>query len=181
MTVGGTVLRSVLRSHASGVVVLTAQGSAGPSRSATDETPDSSAPTAPTGVTITSFTAISAEPALVSLALADTSSTWHRIKHTEWFGIQVLRASQHRIAERFATAGVARFADVRWHIGPQGVPLLDDCLSWLVCRRYKYVRLGDHHMLVGAVHHALAGAPGDGLIHVHGALQAVRSISHSVS
>jgi flavin reductase (DIM6/NTAB) family NADH-FMN oxidoreductase RutF len=178
MTVGGTALRSVLRSYASGVVILTAQRSARPDRSATDNVPDHSAPTTPDGVTITSFTSISAEPALVGFALADTSSTWHRIKHTEWFGIQVLRANQRDLAERFATPASERFAGVSWHPGPRGVPLLDGCLSWLVCRQYEYVRLGDHHMLVGQVHYALAGAPGDSLIHVNGALQPVPSIAH---
>ncbi|MDI5966543.1 flavin reductase family protein [Streptantibioticus silvisoli] len=160
MTIDGPALRGVLRSHAAGVAVLTAAG-----------------PDGPAGVTITSFTSISATPALVSFALADTSTTWARIKDSRWFGIQLLGADQAELAARFATSGADRFAaPTRWHTGPQGVPLLDGCLSWLVCSRHDQLRLGDHHLVVGAVEHAQAGEPGDSLVHLHGALRPVATI-----
>ena len=152
MTVDGSTLRRVLRSHAAGVAVLTAPG--------------------PAGVTVTSFTAISADPALVSFALADTSSTWGLVADAEWFGIQVLAADQVELAERFAARGVDRFAaPTRWRVGPHGVPLLDGCLAWLVCSRHGRFRLGDHHLVVGAVQHAETGGVGDGLVHVHGTVR----------
>lgn len=160
-TVEGTALRTALRPYASGVAVLTAAGAAGPA-----------------GVTITSLTSISTEPALISFALADASSTWARIKDCQWFGIQILGGDQTETARRFATSGVDRFAPpTRWHTGPQGVPLLDDCLSWLVCSRYDLIRLGDHHVVVGAVEHTQAGSHGDGLVHLHGELQPVASVA----
>ncbi len=159
MTVEEAVLRSVLRPHASGVAVLTARGAAGPA-----------------GVTITSFTSISARPALVSFALADTSSTWAATKDCEWFGVQLLGAHQSELAARFATPGADRFAPpTGWHTGPHGVPLLDDCLCWLVCSRHHQVRLGDHHLVVGAVAYAREGVPGDSLVHLHGRLCPVTS------
>ena len=164
MSVEGAVLRSVLRSHASGVAVLTASGVAGP-----------------VGVTITSFTSLSAEPALVSFALADTSSTWARIRDCEWFGVQVLAGDQADVAERFASSGTDRFAPpTRWHPGPHGVPLLDGCLAWLVCSRRERIRVGDHHLVVGAVEHALAGGPGTPLIHLQGAVRPVTAVSASL-
>ncbi|MFF0199798.1 flavin reductase family protein [Streptomyces sp. NPDC005017] len=156
-TVDGTALRGALRCHPSGVAVLTAAG-----------------PEGPAGVTITSMTSISAEPALVSFALAESSSTWHRVRSCDWFGIQLLSADQHDLARRFATTGIDRFAPpTRWHTGPHGVPLLDGCLSWLVCSLHDRYRLGDHHLVVGAVRHTVSGAPGDSLVHVHGSLRPV--------
>ncbi|MGR8011816.1 flavin reductase family protein [Streptomyces hypolithicus] len=161
MTVEGTALRTALRPFASGVAVLTATDSAGPA-----------------GVTVTSLTSISTEPALVSFALADTSSTWSRIKDNQWFGIQILAGDQVDVARRFATPGIDRFAPpTRWRTGPHGVPLLDGCLSWLVCSRYDQIRLGDHHLVVGAVDHARLGTHGDSLVHLHGALQPVASLA----
>ncbi|MFJ9739173.1 flavin reductase family protein [Streptomyces sp. NPDC101166] len=172
MTVEGTTLRAALRPYASGVAVLTAMTPAGPA-----------------GVTITSLTSLSAEPALVSFALADTSSTWARVKDCRWFGVHVLAGDQADLAARFAARGVDRFAPpTRWHTGPHGVPLLDDCLSWLVCSRHDRIRLGDHHLIVGAVNHAVTGGreeaerpggpwTGDSLIHLHGALQPVASVA----
>ncbi|MCL3994386.1 MULTISPECIES: flavin reductase family protein [Streptomyces] len=159
MTVAETALRSVLRAHPSGVAVLTARGPAGPA-----------------GVTITSFTSLSARPALVSFALADTSSTWELIQDAEWFGVQLLGAHQADLAERFATRGTDRFAPpTAWHTGPHGVPLLDDCPGWLVCARHDRFRVGDHHLVVAAVEHVREGEAATGLVHLHGGLRPVES------
>ena len=155
-TVGGTELRGVLRAHATGVAVLTAADRDGPM-----------------GVTLTSFTSVSAGPALVSVTLADTSTTWVRIKDCDWFGIQILGAHQVDLARRFAGPRDRFAPPTLWQPGPHGVPLLDDCLSWLVCSPYRQLRLGDHHLLVGAVETVRHGAPGDSLVHLHGDLRPV--------
>ncbi|WP_326596300.1 flavin reductase family protein [Streptomyces brevispora] len=155
-TVGGGELRSVLRAHAAGVAVLTAADEAGP-----------------VGVTVTSFTSVSANPALVSVTLAETSTTWARVKDCGRFGIQLLGAHQAETAMRFARPGDRFAPPTAWHPGPHGVPLLDDCLSWLVCSPYEQLRLGDHHLLVGAVEYARHGTPGDSLVHLHRDLRPV--------
>ncbi|MEU2508789.1 flavin reductase family protein [Streptomyces sp. NPDC007863] len=158
MTVDATALRSVLRAHPSGVTVLTAAGPGG----------------VPVGVTVTSFTSISAAPALVAVALADTSTTWRKMAHSEHFAIHLLGADQADTAVRFATPGTDRFAPpTAWHPGPHGVPYLAGCLGRLLCSRHSTVRLGDHHLLVGAVERAEHGERGDGLVHRHGDLQPV--------
>ncbi|ATY96492.1 flavin reductase family protein [Streptomyces bacillaris] len=157
MTVGATALRSVLRAHPSGVTVLTATG-----------------PSGPVGVTVTSFTSISAEPALIAVALADTSTTWRKLAHSEHFAIHLLGADQAATALRFATPGADRFAPpTAWHTGPYGVPYLGGCPGRLLCSRHSTVRLGDHHLLVGAVEQVEHGEQGDGLVHRHGSLQPV--------
>ncbi|GAA3031744.1 flavin reductase family protein [Kitasatospora albolonga] len=162
--VDSTALRSVLRSHAAGVAVLTAAG------------PDGR----PAGVTVTSFSSLSASPALVSVSLAETSGTWQLIKDCDWFGIQLLGAHQAELAMRFATPGADRFAaPTAWRRGPHGVPLLDDCLAWLVCSPYHQVKLGDHHLLAGAVEQVEHGLPGESLVHVHGALRPVLTATPS--
>ncbi len=130
-------------------------------------------PTGPAGVTITSFTSVSAEPALVSFALADSSSTWARVKDCRRFGVQLLGAAQRDVAERFAAVGVDRFAPpTRWHTGPHGVPLLDDCAAWLICAHHHQLRLGDHHLVVCSVERVRTGPAGDSLVHLYGGLHA---------
>ncbi|MGV9251405.1 flavin reductase family protein [Streptomyces sp. NPDC003697] len=159
MTVTALALRSALRAHAAGVTVVTAAGPAGPA-----------------GVTVTSFTSVSARPALVSFALAETSSTWERIKDCTRFGVQLLGAHQVETAKLFASSGVDRFAPpTRWHPGPHGVPLLDDCLCWLICSPYQQARLGDHHLVVCSVDEVVEGEPGDSLVHLHSRLRGVPS------
>ncbi|MFJ7244186.1 flavin reductase family protein [Kitasatospora sp. NPDC098652] len=154
MSVDAKELRGALRPHAAGIAVLTAPG--------------------PVGVTITSFTSVSASPALVSFALAQTSSTWPRVRDSEWFGVQILGAHQQELARLFATPGADRFGpDTRWHSGPHQVPLLDGCLSWLVCTRHDVRTLGDHHVVTAAVTEVRHGAPGDSLVHLHGVVRPV--------
>lgn len=154
MTVEGTALREVLRAYASGVAIATAPG--------------------PAGVTVTSFTSISAEPALVSFALAETSSTWPAIRESDRFAIHVLGGDQGDLARRFAARGVDRFAPpTRWSAGAHGVPLIEGSLARLICSRHALTRLGDHHLVVGAVEHAETGQSGPGLVHLHGALHPV--------
>ncbi len=155
-TVDGAELRSALRAHAAGVAVLTAADADGP-----------------IGVTVTSFTSVSADPALVSVTLADTSATWARLKHCDRFGIQLLGTHQADLALRFARPGDRFAPPTTWRPGPHGVPLLDDCLSWLVCSPYRRLPLGDHHLLVGAVRHVRHGVPADSLVHLHGDLRPV--------
>ncbi|MGI5259353.1 flavin reductase family protein [Streptomyces angustmyceticus] len=163
MTVEPMALRSVLRAHTSGVAVLTAMGGTGPA-----------------GVTITSFTSVSARPALVSFALAETSSTWALVQHCDWFGVQLLGADQAELAERFAARGVDRFAPPTvWQSGPHGVPLLEGCLGWLVCARRQVMRVGDHHLVLAAVEYVRTGEPGAGLVHVHGRVRPVTATTAS--
>ncbi|WP_345942219.1 flavin reductase family protein [Streptomyces sp. SID2888] len=159
MTVTALALRSALRAHAAGVTVVTAAGPAGPA-----------------GVTVTSFTSVSAQPALISFALAETSSTWEQIRDCTRFGVQLLGAHQVEVAKLFASSGVDRFAPpTRWHLGPHGVPLLDDCLCWLICSPYHQAQLGDHHLVVVSVDEVVEGAPGDSLVHLHSCLRGVPS------
>ncbi len=123
------------------------------------------------GVTITSFTSVSIRPALVSFTLAETSGTWHHVKDSAWFGIQLLAAHQADLAERFAAPGADRFAPpTRWEYAAHGVPLLADSLCWLLCATQHRIPLGDHHLVVGAVEQVRSGEPGDSLIHLHGGL-----------
>jgi len=156
VTVDGQEMRSVLRAHAAGVAVLTAADEDGP-----------------TGVTVTSLASVSTGPALVSVMLADTSTTWARVKDCQAFGVQLLGAHQSELARRFAQSGDRFASPTAWRYGPHGVPLLDDCLSWLVCSPYRRTRLGDHHLLVGAVEWVCHGSSGDSLVHLHGGLRPV--------
>ncbi|MFJ4187278.1 flavin reductase family protein [Kitasatospora sp. NPDC089509] len=154
MSVTAEELRSALRPHAAGIAVLTGPG--------------------PVGVTITSFTSVSARPALVSFALAETSTTWPQLRDSDWFGIQLLGAHQQDLARLFATPGADRFGpDTRWRPGPHQVPLLDGCLSWLVCARHDVRAVGDHHVVTAAVEEVRPGASGDSLVHLHGVMQPV--------
>ncbi|WP_089153989.1 flavin reductase family protein [Micromonospora sp. NBS 11-29] len=138
-------LRTLLRHQASTVTVVTAAG-----------------PPA-VGFTATSFTSVSLAPPIVSFCLNLGSSSWPTVSRARHVGVHLLAHGQHELARRFATSGIDRFAGpTRWQPGPEGVPLLDDTLAWLLCRVVDRVTVGDHAIVLAEpelLRHADVGSP----------------------
>ncbi|MGA5135023.1 flavin reductase family protein [Streptomyces olivoreticuli] len=133
------LLRSVFRRHASGVAVITAHG------------------TRPVGFTATSLTSVAAEPPLVSFGVGTGSSSWPVLAEAEHIGVHILGEHQQELAATFARSGADRFASpTSWRTGPEGVPLLDGVLAWLVCRVVARIPAGDHRLVLAEV---VAGDP----------------------
>ncbi len=133
--VGSEEFRRALAVHAAGVVVVTAL-------------PEGE----PVGLTATSFSSVSLSPPLVSFYVAQSSSTWPRLRRAGDFAVNVLASDQADVASRFAKKGADRFAHpTRWTAGPDGVPLLDDVSAHLICRTHHTVEVGDHILVVGLV------------------------------
>ncbi|MGW7278409.1 flavin reductase family protein [Streptomyces sp. NPDC054844] len=129
------LLRSAFRRHAAGVAVITARGDAGP-----------------VGFTATSLTSVSAEPPLLSFGIGTGSSSWPAVSEAEYVGVHLLGDHQEDLAATFARSGADRFAaPTAWREGPEGVPVLDGVLSWLVCRVAGRVPAGDHRIVLAEV------------------------------
>lgn len=129
------LLRSVFRQHAAGVAVITAQGGSGP-----------------VGFTATSLSSVSAEPPIVSFGIGVGASSWPAISESEHVGIHILGEHQQELAATFARSGADRFgAPTRWRKGPEGVPVLDGVLAWLVCRVAARSPAGDHRIVLAEV------------------------------
>ncbi|MCC3766129.1 flavin reductase family protein [Streptomyces sp. UNOC14_S4] len=151
------LLRSVFRRHAAGVAVITAYGSR------------------PVGFTATSLTSVAAEPPLVSFGVGTGSSSWPVLAEAEHIGVHILGEHQEELAATFARSGADRFAPpTSWRRGPEGVPLLDGVLAWLVCRVVARVPAGDHRVVLAEV---VAGDPagaGRPLLYHQGRFNALR-------
>ncbi|MFH8974594.1 flavin reductase family protein [Streptomyces sp. NPDC017890] len=129
------LLRSVFRRHAAGVAVITARGDAGP-----------------VGFTATSLASVSAEPPLLSFGIGAGSSSWPTVSAAEYVGVHLLGEHQQDLASTFARSGADRFAaPTAWRDGPEGVPVLDGVLAWLVCRIAGRVPAGDHRIVLAEV------------------------------
>jgi flavin reductase (DIM6/NTAB) family NADH-FMN oxidoreductase RutF len=129
------LLRSVFRQHAAGVAVITARGSTGP-----------------VGFTATSLASVSAEPPLISFGIGAGASSWPAISEADHVGVHILGEHQHELAATFARSGADRFgAPTAWREGPEGVPVLDGVLAWLVCRPVARVPAGDHRIVLAEV------------------------------
>ncbi|WP_148590543.1 flavin reductase family protein [Streptomyces sp. WAC01526] len=133
------LLRSVFRRHAAGVAVITAQGAY------------------PVGFTATSLTSVAAEPPLVSFGVGTGSTSWPVIAEAAHIGVHILGEHQREVAATFARSGTDRFAPpTSWSEGPEGVPVLDGVLAWVVCRIVARVPAGDHRLVLAE---AVAGDP----------------------
>ncbi|MEU3047504.1 flavin reductase family protein [Streptomyces sp. NPDC006984] len=137
---GPDLLRSVFRRHAAGVAVITARGER------------------PAGFTATSVTSVSAEPPMISFGVGTGSSSWPVLAEAGHVGVHLLAEGQEELAATFARSGADRFAPpTRWRRGPQGVPLLEGAMGFLVCRITARVPAGDHRVVLAEV---LAGDVG---------------------
>ncbi|MFF1695127.1 flavin reductase family protein [Streptomyces sp. NPDC058257] len=152
------LLRSVFRQHAAGVAVITAQGPAGP-----------------VGFTATSLVSVSAEPPMLSFGIGTGASSWPAVSEAEHVGVHILGEHQLDLATTFARSGADRFgAGTRWYEGPEGVPVLDGTLAWLVCKVAARVPAGDHRIVLAeAVLGDPAGA-GRPLLYHQGRFNALR-------
>ncbi|MFF7178681.1 flavin reductase [Streptomyces sp. NPDC008121] len=151
------LLRSVFRRHAAGVAVITAHGDR------------------PVGFTATSLNSVAAEPPLISFGVGTASSSWPVLAEAEHVGVHILGDHQRELAETFARSGADRFGpDARWSTGPEGVPVLDGVLAWLVCRVVARIPAGDHRIVIAE---AVAGDPagaGRPLLYHQGGFHALR-------
>ncbi|MEV4685773.1 flavin reductase family protein [Streptomyces kurssanovii] len=151
------LLRSVFRQHAAGVAVITA---AGPR---------------PVGFTATSLTSVAAEPPLISFGVGTGSSSWPVVADAGHVGVHILGEHQRELAATFARSGADRFAPpTSWRAGPEGVPVLDGVLAWMVCRVVARVPAGDHRIVIAE---AVVGDPAGGgrpLLYHQGRFTALR-------
>ncbi|MBW5423326.1 flavin reductase, partial [Streptomyces sp. BG9H] len=152
------LLRSVFRRHAAGVAVITAAHGR-----------------RPVGFTATSLTSVSAEPPMISFGIGTGASSWPAVAEAEYVGVHILGEHQQDLAATFARSGADRFgAPTRWHEGPEGVPVLDGVLAWLVCRIVARVPAGDHRLVLAE---AVVGDPageGSPLLYHQGRFNALR-------
>ncbi|MEU1038585.1 flavin reductase family protein [Streptomyces sp. NPDC005551] len=152
------LLRAVFRQHAAGVAVITARGAAGPA-----------------GFTATSLTSVSAEPPLVSFGIGTGASSWPAVAEADHVGVHILGEHQQDLAATFARSGADRFgAPTRWREGPEGVPLLDDVLAWLVCRVVARVPAGDHRIVLAEVCQGDPSGAGRPLLYHQGRFNGLR-------
>jgi flavin reductase (DIM6/NTAB) family NADH-FMN oxidoreductase RutF len=102
----------------------------------------------PEGIAASSFTSVSIDPALVSVCVANTSSTWPKLASLPALGLSVLSSEHGTVARSLAAKGVDRFADVAWAEAESSAVFVHGATLWLECTPFKTVDAGDHHIVV---------------------------------
>ncbi|HEY7121627.1 MAG TPA: flavin reductase family protein [Solirubrobacterales bacterium] len=139
--------RGALSAYATGVTVVTAIGSAGPS-----------------GATANAVTSLSLDPPMMLACLDRGSRTLTSVRAQGRFGVNALAAGEGELARRFAgkQAEPEQWAGVEWSES-QGLPRLASALVWVACELRDLIDGGDHLILTGNVLEAEA-ADGDPLL-----------------
>lgn len=108
---------------------------------------------APQGIVASSFTVgVSLEPALVSFAVQNTSSTWPKIRGTQRIGVSILGAEHQNVCKQIASKSGDRFAGLDLASTDEGAIFLDKAALWLDTSVYAEIPAGDHHVVLLEVH-----------------------------
>lgn len=106
----------------------------------------------PVGLAASSFTSVSLDPPLVSVCIADTSTTWPVLQRAPRLGISVLAAEHETAGRQLAGRSERRFDELDWRATDDGAVLLDRASAWLDCSVVQEVPAGDHDIIVLQVH-----------------------------
>lgn len=108
----------------------------------------------PVGCTANSAMQITAEPATIAVSINHDNYTHHAIEQSGMFALSILsEASDPSLIGGFgfrSSRDVDKFQNVAWH-QEQGMPVLEDAMSWGVCRVINKMETETHTVYLGEV------------------------------
>jgi len=133
-------IRNVMGHFATGVTVITTKDKTGK----------------PFGLTVNSFTSLSLNPPLLVVCIDKTVDCYSCFEESKLFGVNMLSEQQEELSRRFATKGIEKFEGIEWHMGENGVPLLDGTIGTIECNVAQSCEGGDHTIFLGEIVSATA-------------------------
>ncbi len=130
--------RRALGRFASGVTVVTARDASGKLH----------------GITVSAFCSVSLEPPLILVCIDKNTDSHYALTQTDSFVVNILREDQQYISDRFASYLPDKFEAVGYNLGINDLPILEDALANLECRRVNSHENGDHTIFVGQIERA---------------------------
>lgn len=139
MSIDPEEFRSALGRFVSGVTVITTRAPDGGDH----------------GMTASAFASVSLHPPLVLVCIEKIASIHDSIVSCSHFAVNVLTERQEPVARRFAEVEGDRFDGIGFSRGTHSVPLIEDALAVLECRKTSAFEGGDHTIVVGEVESAV--------------------------
>lgn len=144
-----TAFKEAFRRHAAGVAVITALTPSG----------------TPVGFTATSLASLSAVPPMATFNMARSASAWPAIADTDHVVIHILGARNRAVAEIMSRDASQRFIGDHWHVGPHGLPVLNDVSAWMAGRIVGRLPLHNNAVVAVQVEEGGTGPEDEGLIY----------------
>lgn len=107
-------------------------------------------PAGPAGMTASAVCSLSLEPIQILVCVSRSLPTHTVLEESGRFAVNVLGEGQARLAHRFSTRDIDRFAGLRLRDG-YPVPVLDDAIAYFVCAIHERFPGGDHSIFIGRV------------------------------
>ena len=128
-------IRDIFGHFATGVTVVTTRDGAG----------------SPFGLTVNAFTSLSLNPPLVVVCIDKAAQCYSCFEDSKVFAVNVLSEDQEELSRRFATKGIEKFGEIKWHRGENNVPLLDGSIGTIECKIVNSYEGGDHTIYLGEI------------------------------
>ena len=106
------------------------------------------------GMTVNSFTSISLEPPLVSLALKNLTHTYDLVEKSGEFSVTILASTQKELSDRFAGKHPEikdRFEGVATETLAINAPLIKGGIAYFNCRVLNAVPVGENTLFIAEV------------------------------
>ena len=104
------------------------------------------------GLTVSSFSALSLDPPLVLVCLANSNRIVAMIEASQGFAVSILAREQTAASQYFARPGrlpTTDFTEIEGQWTPVGQPVIAGALAWMVCGLHSVLPVGDHSIVVG--------------------------------
>jgi steroid delta-isomerase-like uncharacterized protein len=108
----------------------------------------------PRGLAANAYCSVSLEPPLVLVCVQKTSSTYPALFSSSHLGINILGADQKSTVGVFASKSTDKFAEVDWHEGPHGSPLIDGSAASIEAEIQERFQAKTHTVFICRVRHA---------------------------
>jgi len=105
----------------------------------------------PVGLAVNSFASVSLDPPLVLVCIQKQSSTHPSFFRNSHLGISILGNTQRWALDVFASRTADKFANVDWHAGPQGSPLIDGSAAHIEAEIKERLQAKTHTVFIARV------------------------------
>ena len=94
------------------------------------------------------------EPPLLMLGIKKGSYSHTMLEHSAFFSVNFPGKDQKKLVEAFFRPHEAKdgkFGEAPYHLGKNGVPILNDAIAYLECKVREIVLGGDHDILIAEI------------------------------
>jgi flavin reductase (DIM6/NTAB) family NADH-FMN oxidoreductase RutF len=100
------------------------------------------------------LTQVSFEPPILALSVENISKSLPMILRSRKFTVNVLRSGDRELAGKLGKSALQhpdKLANIPFHAGLNGCPILDDALAWVACDIRNTVEAGDSTVIIAEV------------------------------